>query len=59
MNLLEHYIVEVVEVEELDFDRNYVFVRMVVNCYGDVRSVYKIFHKDKWKEAQIKGYYMA
>lgn len=59
MNLLEHYIVNVESVNELEKDRDYVIVRMVVNCYGAVYQIEKIFHKKVWKEAQEKGYYMA
>lgn len=59
MNLLEHYIINVESVNEFKKDKDYVIVRMIVNCYGIVGSTEKIFHKDEWKEAQIKGYYMA
>lgn len=46
-------------VNELEKDRDCVIVRMVVNCYGAVYPIEKIFHKKVWKEAQEKGYYMA
>ena len=59
MNLLEHYIVNVESVNELVINRDYVIARMVVNCYGAVFPIEKIFHKKAWKEAQENGYYMA
>lgn len=46
-------------VNELEKDKDYVIVRMVVDCYGAVYPIEKIFHKKVWKEAQEKGYYMA
>lgn len=46
-------------VNEFEIDKDYVVIRMVVNCYGIVGLTERIFHKNKWKEAQIKGYYMA
>ena len=59
MNLLEHYIINVESVNEFENDKDYVVVRMIVNCYGIVGPTEKIFHKDEWKEAQTKGYYMV
>ena len=47
MNLLEHYIINVESVNEFENDKDYVVVRMVVNCYGIVGPTEKIFQDRK------------
>lgn len=59
MNLLEHYIVEVISVEEIKGHKELVYVDMIVDCYGSVYRTSSIFRINDWKEAQEKGYYMA
>lgn len=74
MNLLEHYIKEVISVEDVtkeweDFIRkdtpNFVEtdpmleVKMLVNCYGNINETTKWFHKSEWDKIQEQGYYIA
>lgn len=59
MNLLEHYILEVISVNILEQVHDYVSVTMIVNCYGHIYKDNKVFRVEEWKEAQEKGYYVA
>ena len=74
MNLLEHYIKEVISIVDVtkeweDFIRkdipNFVEtnpmleVKMLVNCYGNIEETIKRLHKSEWDKIQEQGYYMA
>ena len=69
MNLLEHYILEVFNVEDIsnEFERilgyppkePFLQVNMMIDCYGIKECVQKTFFKSKWEKAQKQGYYMA
>ena len=74
MNLLEHYIKEVISVEDVtkeweNFIRkdtpNFVEtnpmleVKMLVNCYGNIEETIERLHKSEWDKIQEQGYYMA
>nr|DAH11405.1 MAG TPA: hypothetical protein [Bacteriophage sp.] len=74
MNLLEHYIEKVISVVDVtkgweDFIRkdtpNFVEtdsmleIKMLVNCYGNIKETTQCYHKSEWDKIQEQGYYMA
>ena len=74
MNLLEHYIKEIISVEDVtkewekcmqEEDPNFVEtdpmlqVAIIVNCYGQTIGTTKTLHKSEWDKIQEQGYYMA
>lgn len=74
MNLVEHYIEKVISVEDVtkeweDFIRkdtpNFVEtdsmleIKMLVNCYGNIKETTQCYHKSEWDKIQGQGYYMA
>ena len=74
MNLLEHYIKEIISVEDVtkewekcmqEEDPNFVEtdhmlqVAIIVNCYGQTTGTTKMFHKSEWDKIQKQGYYMV
>lgn len=63
MNILEHYIEEVISVEEVPrqewMDQKYLNVKLVANCYGCVQEYERLFGENEWKKIQEQGYFMA
>lgn len=75
MNLLEHYIEKVVSVEDVTKewekymqeteDTNFVEtdpmleIKMLVNCYGNIKETTQCYHKSEWDKIQEQGYYVA
>ena len=74
MNVLEHYIKEVISVEDVteewekymqekypNFIENdpMLQISMIINCYGQTEGTTKMFHKSQWEKIQEQGYYMA
>ena len=75
MNLLEHYIKEIISVEDVTKewedcmrkdDPNFVEndpmlkVEMIVSCYSNmIYGTIKTLHKSEWYKIQEQGYYMA
>ena len=60
MNLLEHYIEEILSEEQVQkYGRNWVKVRLIVDCYGVVEEKTEIFPYEKWQKVKEQGYYMA
>lgn len=74
MNLLEHYIKEIISVEDVtkewekymqEKDPNFIEtnpmleVKMLVNCYDNIEETIKRLHKSEWDKIQKQGYYMA
>ena len=74
MNLLEHYIEKVISVVDVtkeweDFIRkdtpNFVEtdsmleIKMLVNCYGNIKETTQCYHKSEWDKIQEQGYYVA
>ena len=75
MNLLEHYIKEIISVEDVtkeweNFmrkdDPNFVEndpmlkVEMIVSCYSNmIYGTIKTLHQSEWDKIQEQGYYMA
>lgn len=60
MNLLEHYIEEVISEETVKWEGgDFVVARVKVNCYGNVSVENHIEEKTQWEAEKKKGYYMA
>lgn len=67
MNLLEHYILEVIEVKPYvsktkmfkDNGEKCVEVTLKVDCYGRIETRTRVFWEDDWEKAQRDGFYMA
>ncbi len=65
MNLLEQYIEEVISEEPYTeewtkkYDKEFVKVKLVTNCYGRKRYEEQIFDTDKWEKVKEQGYYMG
>ncbi|MEK5060505.1 hypothetical protein BK126_04545 [Paenibacillus sp. FSL H7-0326] len=64
MNLLEHYIKEIVSVEPYEedwtkeFDKKFLKVVVVVNCYGVVETRGTVVTENEWEIAKERGYFM-
>lgn len=64
MNLLEHYIVEVISVEPYTaewtkkFDNEFLKIKVVTDCYGNVKEHETVESKDKWEKIKKQGYFM-
>lgn len=62
MNLLEHYIDEIISEQKIQNPENgqeYYQVNAVINCYGQKEQINQLFLIDEWEQAKAKGYYMA
>lgn len=65
MNLLEHYIKEIYDVETVDMDSDgdgwsFIIVDMMIDCYGYQKRVQHSFsNMEEWEKAQEQGYYLA
>lgn len=68
MNLLEHYIKEVVSVEDVTNKYPEIFdivnepiyeIKLIVNCYGNKQTVQVMWHKTEYETNLQRGYYFA
>lgn len=62
MNLLEHYIDEIISEQKIqnpEDGREYYRVNAIVDCYGCEEQINSLFTIDEWGEVKAKGYYMA
>lgn len=62
MNLLEHYIDEIISEQKIqnpENGREYYRVNAIVDCYGQKEQINRIFLIDEWEQAKAKGHYMA
>lgn len=61
MNLLEHYIKEVIKETNRKTHRgtDIVEVEMIINCYGVKEQTTHIFLPSEWEQAKKDGYYLA
>jgi hypothetical protein len=60
MNLLEHYIDEIISVQKIqEYGRDYYRVNAIVDCYGQKEQIDRLFSINEWEQAKAKGYYMA
>lgn len=60
MNLLEHYIIEIKNIETKKYGNNeYYVVTMIVDCYGRVEEATHMFTLSEWERAKKEGFYLA
>jgi hypothetical protein len=63
MNLLEHYIIEVKNINALQMPDHtkdkYIEVEVLCDCWGNKRVVKHITTKAAWEQAMRQGYFMA
>ena len=59
MNLLEHYILEVLEEKTSPQYPNLVTVKVMTNCWGSISRSIHTTTKAAWEEEKKKGYFMA
>lgn len=69
MNLLEHYLVEVIKIEPFtdeDWsnepwakDKKFIWVTATFNCYGRLETTRDVYSTDEWQGIVDKGYYMG
>ena len=61
MNLLEHYIDEIIKVtnRKTQHGTDIVVVEMVVDCYGIKERTTHIFLPSEWEKAKKDGYYLS
>lgn len=60
MNLLEHYIIEIIrEISLTDKGLNLIEVIVKVDCYGTSEVVKHLFTPEEWKQAKKDGYFLA
>lgn len=64
MNLLENYIKEIISVEPYEeewtkkFDKKFLKVIVVVECYGIVETRDTVVSEEEWETAKERGYFM-
>lgn len=69
MNLLEHYIKEILEIEDLTNKYGNIFaddikepvykIKMIVNCYGNKETVEVMWLKSQYEANIQRGYFLA
>ena len=59
MNLLEHYIIEVLKITDLDVFDSLVEVTALCNCWGDKRVYTHVTTRENWERELRQGYFMA
>ena len=61
MNLLEHYIDEIIKVtnRKTQHGTDIVEVEMVIDCYGVKEQTKHIFLPSEWEKAKKDGYYLV
>lgn len=62
MNILEHYIDEIISEEKVQNPENgneYYRVNAIVDCYGCKEQINRLFLIDEWEKAKKQGYYMG
>lgn len=63
MNILEHYLVETIKVEESPkkdwMKEDWVEVEAVFDCHGNKRVYNRLYPKSEWEKIVKKGYFMG
>ena len=63
MNLLEHYIIEVINITELQMQEHikehYIEVEVFCDCYGDKRVYKHVTTRANWILEMRQGYFLA
>lgn len=63
MNILEHYIKEIVSVDPYEADwtvktgKEFVKVVVIANCYGQVKPYTQIYDNVEWEKIKEQGYF--
>ena len=56
MNILEHYIIEVLEVKEYEY---WIKAKIFCDCWGNKRVVEHTATKPAWEKELKQGYFLA
>ena len=59
MNLLEHYIKEVISIKDLDIFESLIEVKVLCDCWGDKRIYTHVTTRENWERELKQGYFMA
>ena len=59
MNLLEHYIIEVIKITDLDVFDSLIEVEVLCDCWGDKRIYTHVTTRENWERELKQGYFMA
>ena len=60
MNLLEHYILEIYDIQKPKADKDWMHVDMTIVCYGkSERTIVTFIDEADFERAINNGYYMA
>lgn len=63
MNLLEHYILEVININELQMPEHikehYIEVEVLCDCWGDKRIYTHVTTRENWELELKQGYFLA
>ena len=65
MKLLEHYIKKVISIEEFKIDEtwakgiDFVKVKIITNCHGNIRTEERAFSVQEWNSITKVGYYLG
>jgi len=63
--MLEQHIREVHSVEPhtadwtKEFEKEFVEVRMTINCYGVIETKKRVFDTEEWERVKAQGYFMS
>lgn len=59
MNLLEHYIIDVIKITDLDVFSSLIEVKALCDCWGDKRVYTHVTTRENWERELKQGYFMA
>ena len=59
MNLLEHYIIEVLKITDLDVFDSLIEVKALCDCWGDKRIYTHVTTRENWELELKQGYFLA
>ena len=64
LNILEHYIVEIISVEPYnadwtkEFGKEFVQIKVITDCYGNIKESETVESKENWEKIREQGYFM-
>ena len=59
MNLLEHYIIEVIKITDLDVFDPLIEAKVLCDCWGDKRVYTHVTTRENWEREVKQGYFLA
>ena len=59
MNLLEHYIIDVIKITDLDVFSSLIEVKALCDCWGDKRVYTHVTTRENWERELKQGYFIA